>query len=61
MPYEAINHHGILKCVVPEKIFIEGVGFRDNFLVGISNEKIMIDGVDCILHSKILERGLLNV
>ena len=61
VPYEAINHHGILKCVVPEKIFIEGVGFRDNFLVGISNEKIMIDGVDCILHSKILERGLLNV
>lgn len=59
VPYEAINHHGLLKCVIPEKIFIEGVGFRDNFLVGISNEKIMIDGVDCILHSKILERVII--
>ena len=56
VPYDAINHHGLLKCIVPEKIFIQGVGFRDNFLIGISNEKILIDGVDCILHSKVLER-----
>ena len=59
VPYEAINHHGLLKCIIPEKIFIQGVGFRDNFLVGISNEKIMIDGIDCILHSKVLEKGIL--
>lgn len=59
VPYEAINHHGLLKCIIPEKIFIQGVGFRDNFLVGISNEKIMIDGIDCILHSRILERKIL--
>ena len=59
VPYEAINHHGLLKCIVPEKIFIQGVGFRDNFLVGISNEKIMIDGVDCIIHTKLIEREVL--
>lgn len=59
VPYEAINHHGLLKCIIPDKIFIQGVGFKDNFLVGLSNEKILIDGVDCILHSKMLEREVL--
>ena len=59
VPYDAINHHGLLKCIVPEKIFIQGVGFRDNFLIGLSNEKILIDGVDCILHSRMLESEVL--
>lgn len=56
VPYEAINHHGLLKCIVPDKIFIQGIGFKKNFLVGLSNEKILIDGVDCILHTRIFEK-----
>lgn len=59
VPYEAINHHGLLKCIVPEKIFIQGVGFREDFLIGISNEKIRIDGVDCIMNPKLLEGNVL--
>ena len=59
VPYDAINHHGLLKCVIPEKIFIQGIGFRDNFLVGLSNEKIRIDGVDCIMNSRLIEREVL--
>lgn len=59
VPYDAINHHGLLKCLIPDKIFIQGIGFRSNFLIGLSNEKILIDGVDCILHSKIIERKVL--
>lgn len=59
VPYDAINHHGLLKCIVPEKIFIQGVGFRDDFLVGLSNERILIDGVDCIMHSKLIESEVL--
>ena len=59
VPYEALNYHGLLKCIVPDKVFIQGIGFRSNFLLGISNEDIMIDGVDCILHSKVLEREIL--
>ena len=60
VPYDALNHHGLLKCIVPEKVFIPGVGFRKDFLVGFANEKIQIDGVDCILHSKLVERKVLN-
>ena len=59
VPYEALNYHGLLKCVVPEKIFIQGVGFRDQFLVGISNEEIKMDGVDCIMGGNLLERSSL--
>lgn len=55
VPYDTLNNHGLLKCIVPLKIYIEGVGFRYNYLIGISNEQIKIDGIDCILHSKLLE------
>lgn len=56
VPYDTLNNHGLLKCIIPDKIFIQGIGFRKEFLVGISNEKIKIDGIDCILNSKLLER-----
>ena len=59
VPYDSLNNHGLLKCIIPDKIFIEGVGFKDNFLVGISNEKIKMDGIDCILSSKLIEREIL--
>ena len=59
VPYDSLNNHGLLKCIIPDKIFIEGVGFKDNFLVGISNEEIKLDGVDCILSSNLLEREII--
>lgn len=58
VPYDALNYHGLLKCIVPEKIFIQGVGFRYNFLVGVSNCEIRIDGVDCIMNSRLLEESI---
>jgi len=59
VPYDSLNNHGLLKCIVPKSIYIQGVGFRNNFLVGVSNEEIMIDGVDCILSPKLLEKGMI--
>lgn len=56
VPYDALNYHGLLKCLKPDKVFIQGVGFRSNFLLGISNEKINLDGVDCIIGSTLIER-----
>lgn len=55
VPYEALNTKGMLKCIIPEKIHILGVGIKRNVVVGISSEKIKIDGVDCILHGKLME------
>lgn len=56
VPYDTLNHHGLLKCIIPDKIFIQGVGFRSNFLIGISNEEIKMEGIDCIIGNKLLER-----
>ena len=57
VPYDALNHHGLLKCIIPDKVFIQGVGFRSNFLIGISNEKIKMEGIDCIMGCQLLERN----
>lgn len=59
VPYDTVNNHGLLKCLVPEKIYIHNVGIRNNFLIGISEEKIKIDGVDCILNKMLLEEKII--
>ena len=58
VPYDTIDSHGILKCLKVNYIYILGIGIRRNVLVGISNKKIMIDGVDSILNKKILEERI---
>ncbi len=55
VPYDSLNYHGLLKCIIPEKIDIVGVGERYNVLIGISNKKIKMDGVNCILHNGLME------
>ena len=59
VPYDTLNNHGLLKCIIPDKIFIDTVGVKTNFLIGLSEEKINIEGVDCILHSSLMERTIL--
>lgn len=59
VPYDSLNNHGLLKCIVPDKIYIDSIGIKTNFLVGISEEEINIEGVDCILHSSLMERTIL--
>ena len=58
VPYDTINNHGLLKCLIPDKIFIQGIGFRKNFLIGISNKKIKMEGIGCIINSKLIEREI---
>lgn len=55
VPYQGINSQGLLKCIIPKKIFIMGIGARYHVLLGIVENKIKIDGIDCILHAKLLE------
>lgn len=55
VPYNTVNNSGLLKCIVPNKIFIHNIGYRKNFLVGLIDE-VNIEGVDCILNQKLLER-----
>ena len=58
VPYNSLNHHSLLKCIIPDKIFIKGIGYRNNFLIGIADEKIQIEGIECIISSKLIEREI---
>lgn len=55
VPYKTISDESLLKCIIPKKIYIENIGYRKNFLIGLVDE-INIEGADCILHQKLLER-----
>lgn len=55
VPYNALNFHGLLKCLVPKKVIIDDINEVDNVLIGISERKFNIDGVNCILNSEIME------
>lgn len=55
VPYRTISDESLLKCIIPKKIYIENIGYRKNFLIGLVDE-INIEGADCILHQKLLER-----
>lgn len=57
VPYVSLNDEKILKCLKADKIIVNKHVFK-NYLIGLSNKKFKIDGVDCILHSKM--KGELN-
>lgn len=48
VPYKALNTTGVIKCYKVDKVIVEEKEFS-NCLVGISKDKITIDGVECIL------------
>jgi len=51
VPYVSLNHEGVVKCLKPDRLYVDKVLF-DNYLIGISDDDFKIDGIDCILHSK---------
>ena len=51
VPYVSLNNESVLKCLKTDKIIINNHIFK-NYLVGLSNKKIKMDGINCILHSK---------
>ena len=54
VPYAALNNVSILKCIKTDKIVINNHIYK-NYLVGLSKNKFMIDGINCILHSSMQE------
>ena len=55
VPYNTISEHGLLECYSVIKIYIHKVGYRSKVLIGLIDEG-GIEGADCILNSKLLER-----
>ena len=54
VPYNSLNNHGLLECYKCLKLEIDGKIY-DKFLLGISNEKFYIDGIDCIINNSVME------
>ncbi len=54
VPYNTVNSKGLIKCYKVKYIEINNQVFK-NYLIGISNTKINIDGISCILNYKLLE------
>jgi len=51
VPYTALNHHGILMCFKPDKLFVDEHEYND-VLVGLSEVKFNIDGVNTLLNAR---------
>jgi len=50
VPYNALNHHGLMKCFKIDSLEINGKK-SSNYLIGISEGDLLKDGVECILNS----------
>ncbi len=55
VPIESVNNSVLLKCIKVNKVFIEGLGIRKDVVVGLSNDKIKRNGVNCILNYLLME------
>lgn len=55
VPYKTICEESLLKCIKIEKILIKGVGEKNKVLLGLIEDNIKIDGIDCILNNKLME------
>lgn len=53
VPYNTIDSTGLMKCIVPRCVYIEGYGTKKNIVVGFSNRNFNIEGVNCILNGGI--------
>lgn len=54
IPYKVVNNEGMIKCFKADKVIINDK-IINKVIVGIMNDKIKIDGVDCLLNKKLLE------
>ena len=53
VPFKTIDTSSLLKCFNPKKVFIDGIGERNDISVGIINKKFV--GFNCLLNYKLLE------
>ncbi len=54
VPYNSLNNHGLLECYKCLKLEIDGK-CSSKFLLGVSEEKFFMDGIDCIINNSVME------
>jgi stage II sporulation protein GA (sporulation sigma-E factor processing peptidase) len=53
VPYKTIDNESLMKCFKPQKIYIDGIGERNDILVGVINKKFI--GYNCLLNNQLLK------
>lgn len=54
VPYNALNHHGVLYCFSPTELLINDRPYK-NVLIGLSDVKFNIDGCNVLLNARMEE------
>lgn len=54
VPYKALNTEGIIPCIKPDKLIINNKEIK-RCLIGLSNNKLSIPGINCILPNQLKE------
>lgn len=54
VPYKGVNHSGLLKCIKVEQMEVDNQIYF-NVIVGLLEQKIHMDGIDCLLNIKLWE------
>lgn len=55
VPIDTINNHTLLKCINVDKIIIDNQILSKKILIGITNKKIKMEGINCIMGLNIME------
>lgn len=55
VPYYTSSGEGLLKCIKPDIIYIDKIGYKGNVLIGFSDSPKLIDGIDVILHKDLMK------
>ncbi len=54
VPYNTLNNHGLLMCIKPKKLIINNQEL-DNYLIGLSDNSLKLNGIDCLLNYQVRE------
>ena len=53
VPYRGVENTSLIKCFNPKKVYIDGLGERNDISVGVINKKFI--GFNCLLNYKLME------
>lgn len=54
VPFNSLNHHGLLECIKPKYLSINDKELK-NYLIGLSDTSFKLNGIECLLNYKVLE------
>jgi len=54
VPFNSLNHHGLLECIKPKYLEIDDKELK-NYLIGLTDTSFKLNGIECLLNYKILE------